>query len=138
MGNRDSVIGGYREGAGHARHNLEGDIVLNEQFQLLPAAAEQEGVSSLEAHDSFPLECLLQKCAVDLLLDHPVTARPLPDIDLFRLIRDQGQHSVADEGVIDNHFCLLKDFKSLDCKKSQVSRAGSHEPYFSCHKMQPL
>ena len=116
MRDRYAVIGGHRESTGDSRHNLVGNIIFDKQFQFLPAAAEQEGITSLEAHDPFPGLRLLQKRQIDLLLRHPVIACPLADIDLFRPVRDQCQHSVADEGVIDDNFCFLKDLKSLDRK----------------------
>ena len=112
----DAVIGRYRKSTGDSRHNFIGNIVLNEQLQFLPAAAEQEGITALEAHDPFPGKRLLQKRPVNLFLGHPVIACPLADIDRFRLVRNQRPHSIADESVIDDNFCVLKDFKSLNCK----------------------
>ena len=111
--NGNPVVGRHREGAGDAGHHFKGNIVFRQKLQFLSAPPEQEGVAALEPHDSFPRLRLFQKCPVDLVLLHPMVAGALPDIDLYRIFRNQCQHLVSDQCVMDNDLRILQNFQSF-------------------------
>ena len=87
MGHRDPRIGRDRRRARHPGHDLKGDPLPDEQFQLFPASSEHKGISPFQPEDLFSFFWFQDKDPVDLLLGDRVIARVLAHIDHFSVLR---------------------------------------------------
>ena len=88
VGHWDSRIGRHRQGRGHTGHLLKGNPIFLQQFQLLAAPAEQEGVTALQAHHPLALLCLFQQNLINPILRNGVVAGLLAHVDFFGGLRD--------------------------------------------------
>ena len=68
MGQRDSGEGRRGDRRGHARHDLEGNSRRRQRLGLLAAAAEDERVAALEAHDAMARASVFDEDAIDFRL----------------------------------------------------------------------
>ena len=81
VGHRDPGRSRDGDSARDARHDLDGDTVLDAVQRLLATPAEDEGVAPLEADDPSPATGVLDDDRVDLVLGHGVPVSVLADVD---------------------------------------------------------
>ena len=77
MGDRDAGVGGRRHTGGHAGHDLERHAGLDQRLRLLAAAAEDERVAALEAHDGACRPCACSTSSA-LISSWDIVGRPAP------------------------------------------------------------
>ena len=98
---RDRDAGRGRRG--HRRrdagHHLERHTGVAERHGLLAAAPEDERVAALQPHHRPVAGGELDEQGVDQLLGH-APAGPLADVDQLGVRPRQGEHAVADQGVV--------------------------------------
>ena len=107
--------------------------MLGQQLQLLAAATEEEGVTSLEAHHVFTLHGLVQQDLIDLVLGHRVAGGLLAHVDVLGLLRHHGQNGGADQPVIHHHLRLLEGLQPLPGQQAGVAGACPHQCHFTRH-----
>ena len=81
MGDRHARIGRHGDRRGDPGHDLVGDAGLAQRLRLLAAAAEDERVAALEAHDERARAAVLDQRLRRLVLGQRDVARLLARID---------------------------------------------------------
>ena len=131
VGQRDAGIGAAAGGGGNARHHLAIDPVGQQELQLLGAAAEDEGVATLEPHHPLVLQCQVHQQLVDLLLGQAVEPTGLADEAAIAAGRQQGEQGRADQAVIDHHIGLLQQAPGAQGEQAGVAGAGADQGHFA-------
>ena len=108
MGHRNSGIGRGGDGGGHTGDLLKVHTAAGQELQLLPAAAEHEGIAALEPHHPMARPGLLQQNLVDLFLWYGMARGLLAHIDAPGAGRNQVQNGRTDQTVIHHHVGLLQ------------------------------
>src|SRR5207248_1983544 len=123
---------GARRGAqrgGDAGDHLEGDAGGGERLGLLAAAAEQERVAALEAHDA-----LAAAGGVDQRLVYGDAAlgvawAEFSDREAFGGWRDEVEDARRDEGVVEDEIGLAQQLDGSQGQQTAVPGAGADQGY---------
>jgi hypothetical protein len=126
VGHRHTGGGRCGDRGRDARDDLERDAGLHQRQRFLATAAEHEGVAALEAHDPPALAGELHEERGDQLLRH-WTAWALADVDQLDAFGDEGQHAVADEGVVDDDVGLGEQPGGLQGQQIRIAGTGADE-----------
>ena len=127
MGERDACVGGTCNHGADAGNDFEGDPCRSKLGRLLPAAAEDIRVASLEADDALPFAGLRKQEGVGLFLLHGMSSRGLACIDTFCFRRGMAQKLRICEVVVDHHVGLLKALATAKGEQAGITRARTHE-----------
>ena len=100
MGDRDSRVGGSGDASGDARHHLNCHAMGRQVGGLLAAAAEQEGIAALEAHDALVLLGQLHQHRVGAGLGHGVMAPPFAHEMALTVLGHQLEQGLGHQGVV--------------------------------------
>ena len=84
-------------------HDLEGDAGLAQRLRLLAAAAEDERVAALEAHDERAARGRARSAPRRLVLRQRDVARALARVDQQAVRAREVEQRVAGEAVVDDH-----------------------------------
>ena len=123
VGDRDARCGRDRDGAGHARHDLDLDAGVAAGDELLTAATEDVRIAALEPHDDLALLGPVDQDLVDLLLRDRVMIGHLADVDDLDVWGQLGEHAVRCEPV-DHDDIGLREESATACGQ-QPRIAGS-------------
>ena len=123
----------HRDGGRDARHDLKRQAVLLEQQTLFAAAAEDEGIAALEAHDCLALFRLVDEQLIDVRLLHRVVARRLADVDELGITRRPAEDAIIREAVVDNNLGALQAVDCLEADEAVVPRTSPDQIYHTCH-----
>ena len=136
---RNAVISRHSDRRGHARDHFIRDPIGSQKFQLLSASSEQERISAFQSHDTVSLLRFLKEHLIDLLLRHGVLVCTLSYVDESCRRRYFCKYALSHQTVIDDNLCLGENLHSFECKKTDISRSCSYEPYLSLfHSASPL
>ena len=102
MSQRDSCISGCCRAGGDSGDDLERDSRLSQNFRLLSATAEDEGVASFETRHRLPLLSARKKQGIDLRLRNVVATSFLAHVDFLGLRPDETQQFAIHQVVIDD------------------------------------
>jgi len=104
---------------------FEGDACSLEGLGLLPAPAEDQGISALEAHHPPSAQSVLDHQTVDvglLGLDLSATLAHGEGEGPLRKISDEGG---IQQSIIEDHFCSRQRIKASQRDQVRTSRAGT-------------
>ena len=127
MGERDAGRGRAAERRRDARHDLDGDAAALQIRQLLAAAAEDEGIAALEAHDAAAGLRLPGDQRVDLVLALAVVALALADIDPLGVAAREIEHARPDQLVVDHHVGALDQPQRAQRQQIGIARPGADD-----------
>ena len=94
--------------------------------RFLPAAPEHKRVAAFQSHHPATLPGKVHQYGRDHLLGR-CPARALADVDAFDTFRDQRQHPVADQGVVDDHIGAGQLPGRPQRQQVRVARSGADE-----------
>ena len=94
--------------------------------RFLAATPEDERVAALQAHHPSTVEAELDEQRVDQLL-RDRGAGALADVDQLRVRVSQGQHTGADERVVDHHLGVLQTSQPANRQQLGIAGAGADE-----------
>ena len=123
----DAGIGRSGDGRRDARHDLERDAGLRQDFGLLPAAAEDEGVTALEARDDLVFPGLGDDQGVDLVLGKGVVAAFFADVDQLRVPGGVLQQGRGRQIVVNDHVGRRNALPAFDGDQAGVPGARSDQ-----------
>ena len=83
------------EGRGHAGHDLERNAGVGQRFGLFAAAAEDERIAALEAHDGEAAARALDQHGADLVLGEGVGGFLLADVEAFGVRAERESSSAS-------------------------------------------
>ncbi len=144
---RDAGVGGRGDGGGDAGHDDEGHARVDQRLGLFAAAAEDERIAALEAHDDLAPPGSLDEERVDLLLLQRrflvalgacgLTGGPRP----AHRARDQlgGRRRVArddlggNQAIGDDHVGSSERFDGAHGDEPGIAGAGADEIHKSIH-----
>lgn len=136
VGERNARIAGAAGGGGDPRHHLKGNAVFGEVFDLLPAAAEDEWIATLQAQHPVALTGELHQLAVDVVLGDRVVSRGLAHIDTFGVTAHQVQYVLRYQAVVEHDVRPLH--QSQGAKGEQVRIAGAAADQVDLARRLPL
>ena len=126
MGHRDSGVGRHGQSGSHAGDFLKRNSVFLQQFQLLAASAEQEGVAALQTNHTLALQRLFQQDLIDAVLGHGMVAGLLAHVNFLSVFRYQAQNLWAHQTVKHDYFRPGNGLQSLPGQKARVTGACAH------------
>ncbi len=126
MGDGNAGIRGRRDGGGDAGDDLKPHAGGHQCLAFLAAAAKNEWVAALEAHDAPAFEALLDQQAVDLVLGHRVAGGLLADVDLLG-IGAVAQELRVGQVVVDDDLGRLEEGNPADGEEAGVAGASADE-----------
>ena len=127
VGQRYARIGGAARSGSHARHDLEGDALARQRFDLLAAAPEDERIAALQAQHTFALAGEAHQHFADLILRHGVVLGLLADKDTLGVAADQVEDAVADQPVVQHHVGLLHQPECAEGKQIRIARPCAYQ-----------
>src|SRR5690606_14169161 len=134
VGEWEARLGGASRRRGDARDDLAIDARFARRVKLLAPAPENEGVAALQANHLFAGARLAYEQIVDLVLPHRVTAALFSDADPFHFRRDQGEHVIADEAVMNDQIGAAEQPRGAQRPQAGIAGAGADEPPLACMK----
>ena len=129
VGQRYARIGRASEGGRDARNDLEIDAVPAQRLDLLAAAAEDEGVSALEAGDPQAALRIPQQAGVDVRLPGAGESAPLADVNTLRIAAAEIKHGRRDEIVVVDDVRTLQRAQRLQGEEVRVAGTRTHKRY---------
>lgn len=124
MGQWNAGVSGAAAGGGDAGDDLEGDALLHQCFDLLAAAAEDEGIAPLEPHHALAFAGQPDQQPVDLVLRQRVLAARLAGVDARGIDARQAHDIGRYEAVVDDDIGFLERSQSLEGKQIRIAGAG--------------
>src|SRR5512143_2898586 len=126
VGERDAGIGRHGRCRGNARHYLEGDVVIDEIFGLLPSPAEDERVASLEPGNDLSFACLLDDQRIDLFLRKRVPAPLLANVYKLGVGSPMIEDPFIREIVVNDHVRLFHALQALNRDQARIAWARAY------------
>ena len=123
---RDPGERGSGERRADARHDLVGDARRPQRQDLLASAAEDEGISALEAHDALAAARRADHQRVDRLLAEGGATRALAHGEALGP-GSEGQHLRRDEGVVEDEVGRGERAHGAHGEQLRVAGAGADD-----------
>ena len=127
MGQRHAGRGGAGHGSRDAGRDFSGDTGGAHDVEFLAAAAENEGIAALEAHDALTLAGLTHQDFADLVLRYRVMALGLADIDAQRVAARQRHHALGNQAVVHDDIGFAQQAGSLEGEKIGIAGTGADQ-----------
>jgi hypothetical protein len=127
MGQGRARAGRGGQGGGDAGHDRALDAGRAAGGQLLAAAAEQERVAALQAHDGQAVQGQGDQQLVDVVLRQGVARLALGDVDPPRRDGRQVEDLVGDQAVMHDHVGGLQGLQRLDRQQFGIAGTGAHQ-----------
>ena len=127
MGQRDAGIRGDPIRRGHTRHDLERDPVVGERFEFLAAAAEDERVTALQAHDTFAFAGEPDEQRADAILRQRVAVAFLADVDELGARSRQRNDFRRHQPVVNDRVGTLDHSQRAQRQQFGVARTSADE-----------
>ena len=127
VGQRDTGVASATGRCGDARYDLEGHALTGQRVDLLPSAAEDEGITALQAHHALSLFGQVREQLVDLLLAHRMLVAFLADIDAFGIAARHVQHGFGDQAVVDDDIGLLHQAQCAEGQQIGITRSAADQ-----------
>ena len=127
VGQGNAAVTGAPCCRGDARDNLEWNPVTGEEFDLLPAAAENEWIPPFQPRNPPSGAGVLHQQAVDVPLGHGVTGPLLAHVDHFRFGVDLIEYAVRYQAIVEHHFRLLQQSPGAEGEQVRVAGAGTDQ-----------
>src|SRR3954453_12541421 len=108
IGQRQASLRRTAERRSDAGHHDGGNVRLAQNLELLAPAAEDEGITTLEANDGAAAARRLDQAAVDLLLADAGLSLALADEHALGVAARPVKHGLADQIVIEHHIGALQ------------------------------
>src|SRR3989442_9961333 len=125
---RDAGVGRYREGRRHAGNDLERHLRPAERLRLLRAAAEEEGIAVLQAHDGLPGARALHQQRLDGLLARPVAVVVrAAECDHLRPGADEVEQTRADQAVVHDDVGRCEAALAAPGEEARIAGPRSHQ-----------
>ncbi len=132
VGEGDARLGGHGQGGADAGHLRAGYARGAQGEQLLPAAAEHEGVAALEAHHREPGVGELYELLADVLLAGGGLAGALAHIDELGARPGQGQDVRVDQIVVYQRAAAGYQLAGADGEQPGAAAAGAGDIDLAC------
>ena len=132
MRERDAGVGWGGDGGGDAGDDVERHAGVDERFGLFAAAAEDERIAALQAHDDLPAARALDEERIELLLIEAIASRGTRDQlgGGRRVARDD---LIGDQSIGDDHLGAMERFDRAHGDEPGIARAGADEIHKTCH-----
>jgi hypothetical protein len=114
--------------SGAPADHVAGDSRLTRRLQLFAAAAEDERIAALQAHDVQPFLGEGHQHAVDFVLAVGVPRLALGHRNPPRRRRGQVEDLVGDQAVMHHDLGALQRLERLDRQQLRITGAGAHQP----------
>ena len=127
VGQRDARIRRHAGGGGDAGHHLERHAVLDQGFDFLAAAAEDEGIAALQAQGALAFLGEAHQQQVDLLLRHGMVVALLADVDALGIAPAHVEDGLRYQAVVDDDVGLLHQTQGAEGQQVRISGTGADE-----------
>src|SRR5690348_15339070 len=122
IGERQASIRCAAERRGDAGHHNGGNVRLAQSLELLAAAAEDEGITAFETHDSAAATRRLDEATVDLVLADTGLALAPADEHPLGIAARPIEHSLADQIVIEHDVGALQGPQGTERQQIRIAR----------------
>ena len=125
MSYRNTGIGRHSQRGCHTRNNLERNVVFQQIFAFLSAAAKQITVTALQTNGLLARLRQTHQDFIDLILRHRMMIVFLSDIDALSGLRNEFQNIRADQSIIYNCLGRLQHLSTAQGEQITAARAGA-------------
>ena len=112
---------------GDAGHDFERDALRPQELYFLAAAAEDERIAALQAHDPPAGLSLFEHDFVDATLPDRMPARLLADADAIGVATRESEHFGRDEAVVQDYVRLLQCAQCVEGQQAGIARPGANQ-----------